>query len=141
MRKSSFFLTSLTLAGLSIGCSTLDPKVSSDNADQTSQESVEWETPQVGEKTVTEALINQIMMRLRGKRDAHPKAHGCVAARVDINPDLAPEHKVGFFADVDADSNALGYGKTNTMRPSTFSASMACTNSLYRQSWTILSSS
>lgn len=31
------------------------------------------------------------------RRGAHPKHHGCVHARFNVNPELAPEHQVGLF--------------------------------------------
>lgn len=49
------------------------------------------------EKSIVRALSKQYQTGLV-KRDAHTKHHGCVRATFKVNPNLAPEYKVGVFA-------------------------------------------
>jgi hypothetical protein len=64
------------------------------------------ETIPAGEAEVTQAVARLIEVRVRAAarngpahRDAHPKAHGCAEAYLDVLPKLPPKFAVGLFAE------------------------------------------
>src|SRR5258708_25054682 len=64
-----------------------------------------WEAKPAGEADAVQAIVRAIETRVRAaaanapaRRDAHPKAHGCVEAEFRVRDDVPPALRVGLIA-------------------------------------------